>query len=151
MASEEPYVYATRIVRVFPDDAGSVIWFSEPIPYYETCLSEGLVSRLIAWEASYYAGLTENYEWRSPAHLHQFRVEGLELAHEVAREIGPEFEVGYRSYGNVKALLQSVEEAVNPSARDAFASRAELAVKDWTANRARLAKIADSLDRRRRP
>jgi hypothetical protein len=44
MSSDEPY--ATRIVRVFPDDASSVIWFSDPVPYVETRLSPELVDAL---------------------------------------------------------------------------------------------------------
>jgi hypothetical protein len=144
MASDEPYIYATRIVRVFPDYANSVIWFSDPVGYDETRLSEGLVARLMAWEASYYSGLTENLEWRSPDLLHLLSSEGLELARAVAHEIGPEFEVEYRSFEDVRAtaLLRSEGSASNPSARDAFAARAASARKEWAATRERDANTA---------
>lgn len=55
VASNDPYIYATRTVRVFPDYANSVIWFSDPFPYHESHLSKSLVTRLDRWEASYYS------------------------------------------------------------------------------------------------
>jgi hypothetical protein len=149
MASDEPFVYATRIVRVFPDYASSVIWFSDPVRYEETRLSKSLVARLMEWEASYYAGLTDDLEWRSRDLLHRFSSEGLDLARAVAHEIGPEFEVEYRSFENVGATapLRSEEPASNPSARDAFAARAETARKEWVAIRERIANTAPGSER----
>jgi hypothetical protein len=135
MASDEPYIYATRIVRVFPDYASSVIWFSDPVRYDETRLSGSLIARLVEWEASYYSDLTDDLKWRSLDLMHQFSSEGLELARAVAHEIGPEFEVEYRSFENVRAtaLFRSEEPASNPPARDAFAARAESTRKEWAA------------------
>ena len=50
--TDEHHVHATRIVRVFPDYADSVIWSSDPVAYDETRLSEQSVARLTEWEIS---------------------------------------------------------------------------------------------------
>lgn len=141
MAADEPYIYDTRIVRVFPDYADTVIWFSEPVPYPETRLSDGLVAQLSAWEASYYANLDEDFRWRSLTALHQFSSDGLERARAVAAEIGPEFEVEYHSFEdtNAIALLRSEEPASNSAARNAFIARANHTRTEWVAAKARRA------------
>lgn len=135
MTADEPFPYATRIVRVFPDYAGSVIWFSDPVPYEESRLSAGLVARLAAWEATYYSGLNDAFEWRSGEILRRFSCDGLELAREVSVEIGFEFEVEYRSFEdrNAVAQLRSGQPASNPDAHAAFAARAREAQEEWAA------------------
>ena len=139
MTQDGPSEYETDIVRVFPDYARSVIWFSDPMPYSETKLSSGLVERLISWEAQYYAALTDNFEWRSLDKLHTFSAEGLELARKVSNEIGPEFSVEYRSFENGAAVaqLQSDEPASNYSAEAAFRAQAAHAREEWAAAQAR--------------
>lgn len=141
MAAQEPFIYDTRIVRVFPDYADTVIWFSEPMPYPETGLSDGLIAQLSSWEASYYANLDEDFQWLSLSALHQFSSEGLELARAVATEIGPEFEVEYHSFedSNAVALLRSEVPVSNSAARDVFAARAERVRAEWAAAQIRLA------------
>lgn len=141
MSADEPYPYATTIVRIFPDYAGSVVWFSDPVPYEESALSSELVERLTAWEASYYAALDDDLRWRPTASLHEFSATGLELARAVSAEIGPEFEVQYASFEqrSASAELRSEHPATNPAARDAFAARAARARADWAKTRARLA------------
>jgi hypothetical protein len=136
-----PDKYATEIVRVFPDYAGSVIWFSDPMPYSETELSSDLVGRLTSWEAHYYAALTDNFEWRSLDTLHTFSADGLELAREVSNEIGREFSVEYRSFENTAAVahLRSEEPASNPAARAAFSARAQRAREEWAVTQVRIA------------
>ena len=53
-------------MRMFPDYAGTVLWYGGgPVDYEEAHLPAGLVAYLEAWEASYYAGLDEAMEWRS--------------------------------------------------------------------------------------
>ncbi|RFA13862.1 hypothetical protein B7R22_11445 [Subtercola boreus] len=143
MAADELYIYDTRIVRMFPDYAGTVIWFSEPVPYPETGLSDGLVAQLSAWEASYYANLDDDFRWRSLTALHRFSSDGLELARAVAAEIGPEFQVEYHSFEDTDAiaLLRGEEPASNSAARDVFAARADRARADWAAAQRRLAEV----------
>ena len=87
--------YATSVVRLFPDYAGTVIWFIGPIAYGETRLDAGLVADLQAWEASYYAGLTSDYSWRSPDVEAHFNKLGAGLARRLADQIGDQFQVQY--------------------------------------------------------
>ena len=141
MTQDGPSVYETDIVRVFPDSARSVIWFSDPMPYSETEFSRDLMETLAAWEAQYYAALTDDFEWRSLNTLHAFSAQGLELARAVSNEIGPEFSVEYRSFENRDAVahLQSDKPASNFSARAAFRARAAHAREAWAARQARFA------------
>lgn len=139
MRTDEPYPYATRIVRIFPDYADSVVWFSDPVPYGETRLTAELIERLSTWETSYYAALTDTFEWSGRISLHDFDRTGLALAHDVAAEIGPDFEVEYRSFEDSGAitLVRAGGEATNPVARDAFTRRARRERDHWAALRAR--------------
>lgn len=141
MTQDGPFTYETDIVRVFPDYAGSVVWFSDPMPYSETELSSDLVGRLTAWEAQYYAALTKNLEWRSLDALHSVSAEGLELARELSNEIGPEFSVEYRSFEDRGAVaqLRSKQPASNPAAQAAFRERADRAREEFAATQARIA------------
>ncbi|WP_378148083.1 hypothetical protein ACFJGV_07725 [Cnuibacter sp. UC19_7] len=135
--ADEPFPYATRIVRIYPDYADTVIWFSDPFPYEETGLTAELIERLSAWESTYYAAMTERFEWDARFSLHEFDHTGLDLAHAVADEIGPDFEVEYRSFENhgAVATLRAEAPAANPSARDAFALRALKAREYWASAR----------------
>lgn len=54
-------------MRIYPDYAGTVLWFHEPIPYANSGLSAGLVARMKDWEESYYLSLTPDLAWKSPA------------------------------------------------------------------------------------
>jgi hypothetical protein len=98
MSTTDPWNYATRIVRVFPDYADTVIWFDGPFPYAETCLSEALIERMEAREGSSCAALTDDIKWRSVEESERFSATGMELAHHLAVELGPDFEVEYHSY-----------------------------------------------------
>jgi hypothetical protein len=120
--------YSTRIVRVFPDYAKTVIWFGGPFSYPETGLSDALIERMKAWEDSYYAALTDDLKWRSVEESERFDAEGMELAHELAVEIGPDFEVEYRSFATavVTTQLSGRGSASNPAAQQAFSARAEM-------------------------
>ena len=42
--------YATTVVRLFPDYAGSVIWFPGPVSYDETQLDSQLIADLQTWK-----------------------------------------------------------------------------------------------------
>jgi hypothetical protein len=143
---ETPWVYATDVVRVFPDHAGSVIWFSEPLPYAETRLTPDLIAQLEDWEAQYYAALDADLRWRPSVSLHGFSARGLELARGVSVELGPCFAVEYRSFEDRKAVtrLRSEHPAKNLAAEAAFLDRADRARADGAEARARLAARPDA-------
>jgi hypothetical protein len=140
MSDSGPFKYATRIVRMFPDYAESVIWFSDPVAYEESRLTADLVAELRSWDARYYTGLTEDFKWRSQETLHTFNRDGLALAHRVAAEIGSSFEVQYRSFEDgAVAMLRSDYPATNADAEAAFQKRAQESREEWAAIRARAA------------
>jgi hypothetical protein len=143
---EAPFVYATDVVRVFPDYAGAVIWFSEPLPYAETRLTRELVALLEEWEGQYYAALDSDLRWRASVSLHDFNARGLEVARAVSEELGPRLAVEYRSFEDPKAVaqLRSEHPATNPAAEAAFLDRADRARADWADARARLAARPDA-------
>ena len=86
------------IVRMFPDYADTVLWFGDPVDYDLTGLTQGLVSDLQAWERSYYASLTPDFDWKSPDAAHRFTEEGNRLAQRVADELGDGYEIEFSSY-----------------------------------------------------
>lgn len=140
MSDAGPYKYATRIVRVFPDYAESVVWFSDPFLYEDSRLTTDLVDGLRSWDAQYYSELTDDFRWRSLDALHTFNTDGLELARRVAVEIGSSFEVEYKSFENgAVAELRSDQPATNADAEAAFQKRAQEAQEEWAAIRARAA------------
>lgn len=125
--------FETRIVRLFPDYGGSVIWFSDPMSYEETRLSSDLVQRLKAWEELYYRALDDDFKWRSDQLRERFGLDGIELSDAVSKEIGPEFEVWLGSNGAIQDPPPFVSDipATNSAAREAFAFRARRARDDW--------------------
>lgn len=143
---ETPWVYATDVVRVFPDHAGSVIWFSEPLPYAETHLTPDLIAQLEDWERQYYAALDADLRWCPSASLHYFSARGLELARAVSVELGPRLAVEYRSFEDREAVarLRNEHPATNSAAEAAFLERADRARADWAEARARLAARPDA-------
>ncbi len=91
-------------------------------------LSDALIERMEAWEDSYYAALTDDIKWRSAEELKRCDAEGMELAHELAVAIGPDFEVEYRSFADRKIITQlhAKRPASNPAAQKAFSARANM-------------------------
>ena len=87
------------VVRMFPDYADTVLWFDGPVDYAQCGLSERLIRDLTRWEQGYYDAL-EDLEWRTPELAAQFTKDGIRLARQVARELGEDFEVEFRSYEN---------------------------------------------------
>jgi hypothetical protein len=111
--------YATTVIRLFPDYAESVIWFSSPVPYEETQLDDRLIADLRTWEASYYAGLSSDLSWRAPGLEARFRADGLELARRLADQIGDDFQVEY-DLGWSRRRVRGTGPARNPAAALAF-------------------------------
>lgn len=127
MPKADSWDHSTRPVRIFPDRAETVIWFEGPFHYPETCLSAALIQRMEAWEARYYAALTEDLTWRSVEESERLDAQGMELAHELEVEIGPDFDVEYRSFAGQKMNTprRGHRPASNPAAEEAFLVRAE--------------------------
>lgn len=125
--------YATTVVRLFPDYAESVIWFSGPVAYEQTRLDADLVADLRAWDASYYAGLTD-HEWSSPELAARHLRAGARLARRVADQIGDAFEVEH-DLGSTHRRVRAAGPACNPAAAAAFHEMAERARAEWAALR----------------
>ena len=85
-------------VRMFPDYAGTVLWFRDPVDYDLAQLSGGLVHDLDRWEQSYYEALTPDFGWKSADLARRFTTEGNRLAQRVADELGNGYEIEFASY-----------------------------------------------------
>ncbi|MHA7303954.1 hypothetical protein ACX80E_01715 [Arthrobacter sp. TMN-49] len=111
-------------VRMFPDYADTVVWLPGhgPVNYDDAHLSPGLTADLMAWEASYYASLTPELDWRSASRAADFTAAGQDLAQRLAKELGENFTVEFHSYAgkSSKELFRSSDRAKNPAAVEAF-------------------------------
>ena len=136
--------YSTSVVRLFPDYAGSPVWFSEPVPYEVSRLSGDLVRDLQVWEESYYRGLHKEFAWRSDAMRSAFTVEGKRLARWLADELGDEFSVEYDNPAmSGKHRVRGSGPPRNPAAAAAFRQLAN----DAQAEHDRIRRIADQARR----
>jgi len=80
------------VVRMFPDYAGTVLWYGGgPVDYEDAHLPAGLVADLEAWEASYDDGLDDELEWCSRDLAKAHEAQGAELARRVAEALGSAF------------------------------------------------------------
>lgn len=126
------YRYDIDVVRLEYDYMKSVVWFPDPVPYDVTCLSEGLIAELRAWERLYEDGLDSYQEWRSPEYLTRIDKDRPGLAHRIGDELGSAFEVEFAVpsgvwFGPRYASYRSTEEPTNPAAAAAFAALADAA------------------------
>ncbi|MBX0300782.1 hypothetical protein K2F54_12440 [Cryobacterium sp. 1639] len=124
-----------RVVRLFPDYAGSVLWFPHPVDYTVSCLDGGLVTDLIRWEIDYYDALDADFQWRTPAHAADFTAAGVALALRLALQLGSGFDVEFASYepGVTTRRFRSELAPDNPRAAAAFTALAELPAAAHTA------------------
>ncbi|RFA13234.1 hypothetical protein B7R22_13790 [Subtercola boreus] len=120
--------YLRTVVRVFPDYAGTVLWFAAgPVLYDEAHLTEGLVAEMVRWEAAYYASLTDFFEWRPGTDPSAFDEQGLRLAKRLAEELGDAVEVEYhhrREGAPQPVRLRGAGNGTNAAARAAFVGMA---------------------------
>lgn len=127
---------------MFPDYAGTVLWFHDPVDYDLAQLSDGLVHDLSRWEQSYYDALTPDFGWKSADLALRFTTEGNRLAQCVADELGEGFEIEFASYeeGVPTRRFRGKGPALNLRASAAFDALA-VAVKaeEEEASRARAA------------
>ena len=109
-------------MRMFPDYAGTVLWFGNPIRYEDSGLAQDLIRALRSWEDSYYQSLTPDIDWVSAEAAHRFTAEGNRLARQVADELGEGFEISFASYeeGVPARLFHSSGAAPNANAVAAF-------------------------------
>jgi hypothetical protein len=126
--------FGTTVVRLFPDYADSVVWFRGPVPYEQTKLDARLIADLQSWDASYYAGLNGDYEWRSAGLADQFHADGARLARRLADQIGDDFEVQY-DRGESHRRVRGSGAPRNPAAAAAFHQMADAAREEWRSMR----------------
>lgn len=124
--------YLTRVVRMFPGWADTVIWFHGPVPYAQAGLADAVVAELVEWERSYYRGILPEYHWSSPELAHEFALEGIRLAEILADHLGTDFEVELRSHveGVQKRRFGSVAAALSPDASSALHRIADAAAAE---------------------
>lgn len=134
--------YATSVVRLFSDYADSVICFSGPVAYEDTRLEHDLVVDLRSWDATYYAGLTFDDEWRSPDLAGRYYRAGARLARRVAEQTDDDFQVQY-DQGDTHRRVRAAGPARNEEAASAFHDMAEHA-------RAECAQMREVVERAKR-
>ncbi len=118
----DPGAYLRTVVRVFPDYAGTVLWFvGGPVDYADAKLSDSLAAAMQAWEESYYRSLDDDLKWRSPGTEEHHAAEGLRLARLLADELGDAFEVEVWAEGaKEKIRILGLHPGSNPAAVAAF-------------------------------
>ncbi|MCF2574388.1 hypothetical protein [Brevibacterium sp. UCMA 11754] len=111
-------------VRMFPDYADTVLWLVYPVDYADTDLSPGLIRELEAWERTYYEALDADFNWKSPKDARAFTKTGIDLAGQVANELGEEFVVEFASYETAAPTytVHSRRQADNEGASTAFST-----------------------------
>ena len=87
-------------VRMFPDYAGTVLWFGGPVSYEDSGLTQPLVRALHSWKERYYLSITQDFEWVSAEAARRFTTEGHRLAECVADELGERYDVEFASHEN---------------------------------------------------
>ena len=121
-AMSTPGEYLRSVVRVFPDYAGTVLWFVPgPVSYEVAHLSPELTSAMKAWEKLFDEYLS--YEApRSGLDEDAWDAEGLRLCRALADELGDLVGVEYHSdrEGAKKIVLRGRGQGTNAPARAAF-------------------------------
>jgi hypothetical protein len=80
-----PGEYLRSVLRVFPDYAGTVLWFvSDPVRYERAQLTPQLEADLNAWETRYYGGLTPELHWRPEFDIASYDSDGVSLCERLA-------------------------------------------------------------------
>lgn len=111
-------------VRMFPDYADTVLWLVFPVDYEDSGLSPELISQLDGWEQSYYEALDADFNWKSAEDARAFTQTGIDLAGQLANELGEEFVVEFASYETAAPTytVHSRRRADNKGASTAFST-----------------------------
>lgn len=114
----------TTTVRIFPDYGDTVLWLVFPVEYEDSGLSSVLISQLDAWEQSYYECLDADFKWKSAEDARAFTQIGIDLAGQLANELGEKFVVQFASYEHDAPTytVQSRRPADNDEAVAAFST-----------------------------
>jgi len=125
----DPGAYLRSVVRVFPDFAGTVLWYVDgPVDYDEARITPELAKAMDEWESAYYSGIDDDDERRSlDAEIHHHR-EGLRLGRLLSDELGDAFEVEVfafdRQRGRYKRRILGQGDGTNRAAIAVFRARA---------------------------
>ena len=117
-----PEEYLRSVVRVFPDYAGTVLWFAPgPVDYEDAHLSPELTLAMRAWEKLFDEYLSYGAP-RSGLDETAWDEEGLRLCRALADELGNLVGVEYHSAqeGAKKIVVRGIGNGTNPEARAAF-------------------------------
>jgi hypothetical protein len=122
--ADENARYLRSVVRVFPDYAGTVLWFvGGPVDYAEAAIGDDLAADMRRWEAAYYDALGPDLEWPSPAARIAHAEAGLDLARRLSDELGDAFEVEVFDARDRPQRLRGRHAPANPRAVAAFRAR----------------------------
>ena len=121
---EESAQASREAIRIFPDYAGSVIWYDMigPVPYEETHLSTDLIADMEEWEANYYRSVSDHYSFKSKRAEREHITRGLEVARALSEEIGDVLPVEADEIGGGKTRFLTPGFGTNPEARASFAA-----------------------------
>lgn len=124
-------------VRIFPDYAGTVIWFTEgPVDYAESGVSRELVEAMEAWESDFYRGIDDYQRWVSAAAQRDHAIRGVEIARRFSAEIGDIVDVEVADPRGGELRMQAAGAGTNPAAVAAFRAmieRSETDEREWAA------------------
>jgi hypothetical protein len=125
-ATGRPAQRADPVVRLFPDYAGSVLWFPQPVDYAISGLEAALVTDLIRWEIAYYDALDADSNWLSTHLASGFTADGVALALRLAVQLGAGFDIEFATYeaGVATRRFRSEFPADNPRAAAVFTALA---------------------------
>lgn len=120
-------------IRLFPDYAGSVIWYDMfgPVPYEDTHLSTALIADMEEWEARYYSSPTESDSFKSKRVEREHVTRGLKIGRALSEEIGDILPVEVDEIRGGKTRFLTPGAGTNPAARASFlAMRAQAEAED---------------------
>ena len=111
----------SNVVRMFPDYAGTVLWYGGgPVDYEDAHLPAELVTDLEAWEALHDDGLDDEMEWQSRDLEKAYAAKGEELARRVADALGSTFVIE-----GAGGKVRSDGPSTSPAAAEAFTALAD--------------------------
>jgi hypothetical protein len=111
------------IVRLFPDYAGTVLWFGGAVDYAEVHLSHRLQNDLRAWDSFHRSRLDPDLLVHAKADEREFAATGTALARRLADELGLGVEIHLVIEG--RQVFRSPKPPTNSRAASALHERSE--------------------------